>query len=432
MKKIKLNKAEWSWVLYDMAYSAYSILATVFLPIYLKVLGKIEGLSNSISTSHWGYLQSISTLAIALIAPTIGALSDYRGMKKSMFSSFFFISIASLFIMVFSENYYILLFLNLLCAIGFSGSNMIYGSYLIDVTESKRMNYISSLGFGIGYAGRCLPYVISIILYYYRPFNISTILAVKISIILTIVWWIIFTFPFLLNVKQIYGKNNMPRMVVISSFKSNLITLKKIIKDKNMMLFMSAYFFYNNGVSTIISMSTDFGYDLGISVISLSLALLVTQIIAAPSVMVFEKIARKYSTKFVILISICVFTGICSYAFFIKYSWQFWVMSITVGLVLGTLQALSKSYFGRMIPNKNQNGEYFGFFSIFSRYSSILGPLIIAIFTKLTGNSRYGLLSLVILFVIGFIILLHVKNIDKSTVNLQYSYIKADNIVDKS
>lgn len=411
--KQKLNRAEWSWALYDVAFSAFAILSTAFLPILMKLAGKPDGLSNALTTAHWGYVQSFSTLLLAVIAPVLGAIADFKGQKRRMFVFFFTVGIVSLAAMLFTGNYMALLLINFICAIGYSGTNIVYDAYLVDVTANEKMNLLSSVGFAAGYAGRCLPYLVGIVLYGTRPFGISDMTAIKFSIGITLVWWLAFTIPILRNVRQVYGREDRPTRLVARSFGSIWGTLKKIVKEKNMGFFLLAYFFYIDGVNTMISMTSDFGYDVGISVTTMALALLVTQIIAAPSVLLFERLARRITTKNVLLIAIGVFTAICTYALFLKSAWQFWVMAVVTGLVLGTIQALSRSYFGRMIPDKDRNNEYFGFFNVLARYSAILGPLMIALFTLLTGSSRYGVASVDVLFAVGFILLLRfVPNID--------------------
>ncbi|MFT9055773.1 MAG: MFS transporter [Ethanoligenens sp.] len=412
--KQKLSKVEWSWALYDVAFSAFAILSTAFLPILMKLVGKTHGLSNALTTAHWGYVQSFSTLALALLAPVLGAIADMKGMKRKLFVFFLVVALVSLASMLFTDNYAILLLANLICAIGYSGTNIVYDAYLVDVTGNGRMNLLSSVGFAVGYAGRCLPYLAGIVLYGTLPFGITPVTAIKISIGITLVWWLAFTIPFLHNVQQLYSREDKPARLVTQSFGSMWTTLKKIVREKNMGFFLIAYFFYIDGVNTIISMTSDFGYDVGISVTTMALALLVTQIVAAPAVLLFERVARRITTKNVLLIAIGVFTAICTYALFLKSAWQFWVIAIATGLVLGTIQALSRSYFGRMIPDKSRNNEYFGFFNVLARYSAILGPLMLSLFTLLTGSSRYGVASIDVLFLIGFILLLRfVPNIDR-------------------
>lgn len=412
MKLFKLSKQEFGWVLYDWAFSAFAILQTAILPIYLKLIGKGIGLSNAATTSQWGLVQSVSTLIVALIAPVLGGIADYRGKKKILFTVFFVIAVLSLGTMVVSDNYFVLLLLNIVCTIGYSGTNIIYDAYLVDVAGDKRMNFISSLGFSVGYFGRCIPFLANILLVTLHPFGITEAAAIKTGIAITFFWWLVFTIPFLRNVRQIYGNPEKPKRIISASFKNVWHTLRQIIKERDVALFLIAYFFYIDGVNTMFTMSTDYGADLGISSGQMILALLLTQIVAFPSVLIFERIAKRTSTKKIILAAIAVFTLICLYAAFMSKAWQFWIMAVMTALVLGTIQALSRSYFGRILPDKNRNNEYFGFYSILGRYSSVIGPLLISLFTILTGSSRYGVLSLVALFIIGFAFFTRVRDID--------------------
>ena len=282
----------------------------------------------------------------------------------------------------------------------------------MDVTTDEKMNFVSSIGYAIGYWGRCLPYIISLILYATNPFN-NVILEFQIAIAITAVWWLVFTIPMLKNVKQVYGSTENPKNLIARSFQNVWTTMKKISTDKKVLLFLIAYFFYIDGVNTLITMSTDYGYDVGINQTQMALALLATQIIAAPSVMLFERLAKFLSTKIVIMFSIVLFTAICIYAFFMTHNYQFWIMAIAAAFGLGTIQALSRSFFGQILPNKNSNNEYFGFITYCGRYSSILGPLMLSIFTIITGQSKYGVLSIVVLFIIGFIVFIFIPDIDR-------------------
>ncbi len=399
--------------MYDVAFSAFAILSTAFLPILLKLTGKAEGLGNALTTAHWGYLQSGSTLLLALLAPILGAAVNFRGQKKRMFLFFFACGVLSLAAMLFTNSYFLLLLANFICAVGYSGTNLIYDAFLVDVTTDKRMNFLSSAGFAAGYSGRCLPYVAGILLYGLRPFGLTAVTAIKCAIGITLVWWLVFTLPFLRHVRQRYGRGQTPPHFVRCSFSNMWGTFREILGQRGIACFLLAYFFYIDGVNTMISMTSDFGYDIGISVTTMALALLVTQIVAAPSVLLFEKLARRRGTKTVLSIAICLFTAICTYALFLRTAWQFWLMAILTGLVLGTIQALSRSYFARMIPDKSKSNEYFGFFNVLARYSAILGPLLISLFTLLTGTSRYGIVSLDLLFVAGLVIfIVFVPNID--------------------
>lgn len=403
----KLTRTQFSWVLYDLAFSAFAILQTAILPLYLKNIGRLGHISDAVTTSQWGLIQTVSTAAIALLAPILGAVAEFKGMKKILFNCFLIISIAALGVMAFIGNYNTLLIINLICSIGYTGTGIVYDSYIIDVTTNDdSMNFLSSFGFAIGYWGRCIPFIISILLMTMLPFGITSNLAIQISIGITALWWLGFSYPMLRNVKQVYGTNERPKNLIRTSFKNVWLTLKKIMLDKRIALFLLAYFFYIDGVNTLITMSTEYGADVGINQTQMVLALLATQIIAAPSVMLFEHLAKVFSTKKVILFSIAIFASICSYAFFMTHAYQFWIVAIATALVLGTIQALSRSYFGQILPDKNQNNEYFGFYNILGRYSSFVGTGLISLFTIVTGSSRFGILSIVTLFVIGFVIFL--------------------------
>ena len=413
MEKQKLSNIERSWSFYDVACSAFSLILTAIIPLYVKSVGASFGFDGTQTTSHWGVIQSTSTLFVALLAPVLGAMADYKGKKRMFFNFFFFLAILSLLAMAFFDNYYVLLGINFLAFIGYAGSNIFYDAFLVDVTVDSRMDYISSLGFGLGYIGSCVPFIISILLITLEPFGMTGAVPIKLSFAINAVWWLIFTIPFLRNVHQKYGKDEKPVHIVAQSFRHVVATMKLIFKDRTMCLFLIAYFFYIDGVDTIITMSTSFGSDLGIDTNQMIFALLATQVVAFPAVLICAKLAEKFSTKKILLFSIAMYVGICVFGYFLAHAWQFWVLAIAVAIVQGTIQALSRSYFGRMIPNKDNSNEYFGFFNILGRYATVLGPLLMALFATLTHDTRNGVLSITLLFIAGFVIFLFVPDIDK-------------------
>ncbi len=412
MNKQRLTKQEICWSLYDVANSAYILLLTAVIPIYMKSVGAAAGYSNSETTSHWGVIQAAGTFVVALLAPVLGAMADYQGRKKRFFAFFFGLSIVSMFAMIFVDNYFVLLVINLITSLGYAGANNFYDAFLVDVTTDDRMDYVSSFGYAVGYIGSCIPFIVCILLILLQPFGLSGTMPVKISLGITAVWWLVFTIPMLRVVKQKYGLTDPPKKLVRSSICSVWKTFRKILKDKKIGLFLLAYFFYIDGVDTIIRMSTSFGADVGIAESQLVLALLVTQIVAFPAVLVCAKLVNRFSSRNIILFSIAVYVGICVFGFFLSTAWQFWVLAIAVAVVQGTIQALSRSYFGKLIP-KEANNEYFGFYNILGKYATILGPLLMALFTTLTGNSRYGVLSIAVLFVAGFVTFCFVPDVEK-------------------
>ncbi len=413
MKKLKLTKEEVSWSLYDVANSAFSMMLTAMIPPYVATIGQSLGRSAADTSSEWAFIQSGATLAVALLSPILGVLADRRGKKKKFFASFFVLAITMFFAMVFIDNYFVLLAVNLLAGIGYAGANIFYDAFLIDVTADERMDFISSLGYAVGYIGSCIPFIISILLYMFTPFGLDVMSAVKVGMFINAVWWLVFTIPMMKHVKQRYYTKEIQGNVLSTAFCKLRGTLKHIVKDKRVGLFLLAYFFYIDGVDTIIKLSTSYGQSVGLDTTAMIVALLVTQLVAFPAVLLFAKISNLFSTKKVLLVSVATYVGICIFGYFLEQEWQFWVLAIAVGLVQGTIQALSRSYFGKLIPKENNN-EYFGFYNIFGKYATIIGPILMGVFTKITGDSRYGVLSIILLFIAGFVTLLFVPDIDSS------------------
>lgn len=410
--KTKLTKAEISWSLYDVASSAYTLMLTAMIPPFVASIGNMTGLTGADTTAHWSFVQSGATLTVALLAPILGAMADHKGKKKLFFLSFFTMAVVMFLAMAFVDNYYLLLAINVVAGIGYAGSNIFYDAFLIDVTDDERMDYISSFGYALGYIGSCVPFIASILLYTFTPFGMSALTAVKIGIFINAVWWIVFTIPFFKYVKQRFSVENNEGKLVTSSFKRVFKTAKLISKNKAIGLFLLSYFFYIDGVDTIIKLSTSYGQALGLNTTSMIIALLVTQVVAFPAVLIFAKIAKRFSPKKVILFSIGMYIAITIFGFFLSHEWQFWTLAIAIGMVQGTIQALSRSYFGKLIPKENNN-EYFGFYNIFGKYATVIGPLLMGFFTMLTKNPRYGVLSIVLLFVAGFITFIFVPDVEK-------------------
>jgi UMF1 family MFS transporter len=302
-----------------------------------------------------------------------------------------------------------------LAGIGYAGSNIVYDAFLVDVTEDDRMDYVSSFGFAIGYIGSCVPFIISIALVMAGgKIGLTGLAPVKIVFAINAVWWLLFSIPFVKDVKQVHGVEEGAKNIVADAFVKVMGSIKTILKNKTIALFLLAYFFYIDGVDTIIKMSAIYGDSVGIDTPNMIIALLVTQIVAFPAVLIFAKVAKRFSAKKVILSAVAVYIGICVFGYFLQYAWQFWTLAITVGLVQGTIQALSRSYFGRLIPDKNRSNEYFGFYNILGRYAAVLGPALMGGFSLLTGNTNTGVLSIALLFIAGFVTLMFVPDKSKT------------------
>jgi len=408
-----LTKQELSWAFYDWANSAYSMTITsTILPIYFKSVAASGGMSSSNSTALWGYTISLSTMIVSLLAPILGTIADYKGNKKKFFKSFFSVGVLFTTLLAFvPENNPILL---LICygfaLVGFSGTNIFYDAFLVDVTTKERMDKVSSYGFALGYIGSTIPFIISIaivLLSQKEVLPISLALACKISFLITSVWWLIFSIPILKNVNQIYYIEP-EKNPVRKSFKRLFSTLKAIKNHRNIFLFLIAYFFYIDGVDTIIGMATSYGTDLGISMVSLLIILLVTQFVAFPFTILYGRLAEKFGGKKLLYAGVITYTIISIYGYFIKTTLDFWILAMAVGSAQGGIQAISRAFYGKMVPKEHAN-EFFGFYNIFGKFAAIMGPFLVAIITQITGQTRNGILSLIVLFVIGFICLTRVN-----------------------
>lgn len=411
---IKLNKIEKSWALYDWANSAYSMTITsTILPLYFKGVYTSSGGSTPMSTAYWGYANSIGTLIIAILAPIMGTIADYKGYKMKFFNIFFIIGIVftGLLAAVPTTLWGLLLLFYILNSIGFSGSNIFYDAFLVDVTSEERMDEVSTMGYALGYIGSTIPFIICmaiVILAQYNIIPISTSSASKISFVLTAIWWGLNTIPMIKNVKQIHGidvENN----IVGNSFKRLGKTLKNVKKHKNIFLFLVSYFFYIDGVNTIITMATSYGSDLGISNTNLLIILLLTQFVAFPFSILYGSLANKYSGKVMLYAGVIIYIFICVYAYFINSALDFWILAMLVGSSQGGIQAISRSYFGKIVPKESAN-EFFGFYNIFGKFAAIIGPFLVGIVTQITGKSNYGVFSIIVLFIIGGIVLIKVPD----------------------
>lgn len=408
--KFRYTKEERSWIMQDWANSAYSIMiTTAVFPLFFKAVASSGGLSDATSTAYWGYANAIGTLIVSVLAPILGALADYKNQRMPMFT-FFTLSgiIATLAFSFAPEGSWLYLFIfYVISAIGFSGANIFYDGSIIDVTTNDRMDRVSSAGFGWGYIGSSIPFVIFIIFQLTGILPISQTLLVKLGFVMTAIWWFVFTIPYWRHVEQ---KSYIPRetQLIKNSFKRLWGTLKGIKAYKQAFLFLIAYFFYIDGVGTIFKMATAIGSDIGLSSNDLIVVMLVVQFVAFPFSILYGVLAKRFGAKNMIFIGIVTYTFICIYALQLESLTAFIILGLLVGTAQGGVQSLSRSLFGQLIPKERAN-EFFGFYNIFGKFAAVVGPFLVGIIAQLTGNSLDGVFALIILFIIGGILLMFVK-----------------------
>lgn len=492
----RFTKKEWSWIMYDWANSIYAtnICAAIYPSIFATIVsgGDIK----------WGYATSAATLIVALLAPFLGALADYKGMKKKLFTVFTLIGCLMTPIMAFTAHWKLCLVGYVFSRIGFSGSCLFYDSFLTDVTTDERMDKVSSWGYAMGYiGGSTIPFVISIamlLIFDYSPF------AQAFSVVITSVWWLVFSIPMLKNVHHEHYIEKPEKFNASAIIKGVGKTFRDICGCAGLLIFVLAYFFYIDGVDTIINISTAYGATLGLGTTGMILALLVTQIVAVPCSIWFAKIADKFNARKALIGAVTIYLIICILGFYMGFSmepsqdayetvfnktyetleidadlkedadalladvmsaWKaeypeeelgevsealvpvkealfaaadanmdkvtafrdaisfstilFWVMATMVGTVQGGIQAVSRSYFGKLIPKERSN-EFYGFFDIFGKFASFLGPVIYSTCAALTGRSSIGVLGLAALFLAGLLLLVCGKKafeqLDKSKI----------------
>lgn len=412
----RFTKAEKSWIMYDWANSIYAtnIMAAIF-PIYFAMQ------ANETGNKLYGFAVSAAALVVALLAPILGAVGDFSGMKKKLFAGFLVLGLVFTAVMAAFEDWRLMLVGFILSRIGFSGSCLFYDSFLTDVTTPERMDRVSSWGYAMGYiGGSTIPFIISIAVMLLLN---QSVLSYKIAILIVVVWWAVFSIPFLKNVKQQYSVEDAPQALAKEAFRNAWKTFKDILKDKKILFFIIAYFFYIDGVDTIISMATNYGETLGLGAIGMILALLITQIVAVPFSILFGNLAKKVGAMRMIAIAVCVYFVITILGFFMGFNIEqaelsggdidaalklsstlFWILATLVGTVQGGIQALSRSYFGQLIPPERSN-EYYGFLDIFGKFSCVIGPALYAATYAATGRASLGILSIIVLFFGGMVAL---------------------------
>ena len=402
MKKFILNKSEKQWVSYDVGNSAFTLLITTIMPIYFNSLAQKDGMSAVDYLAYWGYAASVTTLIVAFLGPILGTFSDLPKMRKKIFVGTLVVGVIGCLSLGIMPGWFMFLVVFVIAKVGYSASLVVYDSMLSDITKNDRMDIVSSYGYAYGYIGSCVPFVISLLLVLGgSKIGISTGLAMNLAFWVTALWWVGFSLPLIKNYQQIYFVKPKAHPVK-DSFVRLGHTFKDIAKNKHVFVFLLAFFFYIDGVYTIIAMSVAYGQALGLSSTGLLLALLVTQIVAFPSALLLGRLTHKFQASRILGITILAYLGIAIFAVQLNHQWEFWFLAVMVGLFQGTIQALSRSYYAKIIPPE-KSGEYFGIYDICGKGASFLGTALMGFVGQMTGNISLGVVVIVVMFVIGFI-----------------------------
>lgn len=403
ISKNKLTHLEKYWILYDVGNSAFIMLVSTIIPIYFKNIASGYGVSASDSTAYWGYAISVSTLIVAILGPVLGTLADTKGYKKPLFTLFLMMGVLGCASLSIPSAWLVFLIVFVIAKVGVSGSMIFYDAMLSDVTEDGRMDYLSSLGYAWGYIGSCIPFTVSLLMIMNaEKLNMDTSFATGLAFILNALWWLAVTIPLLKSYKQI-NYVEVEKDALKNAFKRISSLLKDIKNQKEIFIFLLAFFFYIDGVYTIIEMATSYGKDVGISDNNLLFALLLTQVVAFPFAIIFGRLSKRYKTQDLISFCIIGYFLIAVFALQLDKAWEFWFLAVCVAVFQGAIQALSRSYFAKIIP-KEKSSEYFGFYDIFGKGASFTGTLMMGISTQLSGSSKTGVAFISLMFVAGFII----------------------------
>lgn len=402
------SKKELSWILYDCANSAYSMaITTALFPIYFGMIGGNE--------MNLGYYNSFASIIIAILSPVLGTIADFRGMKKRLFTLFSIIAIFSTLFLSFAGELGLPLLMAffILGSVTFAGSNIFYDAFLVDVTNDERMDNISTAGFAYGYIASVIPFMFC--LGAVLIFGMKNPLGYQIGFIITALWWLVLTIPMYKNVDQVYGVDPVPNPVK-ESFSTIFHTLKNIKKNKVVVIFLCSYFLYIDGVDTIIKMVIPYAKSVldadKFNTLVLLGILIYVQIVAFPFAIIYGKLADKFGTKTMIKVGIITYMVSVFFAYFMSNLIHVFVLSTFIASAQGGIQALSRSYYAKIIPKENAN-EFFGFYNIFGKFAAIVGPFIMSLITTITHNPRYSILGIIPLFVVGYIIMLQLPKEEK-------------------
>ena len=421
---MKLTKLEKSWILYDIGNSAFILLVTTLLPIYFNALASGAGISESDYLAYWGYAGSTATILVAILGPICGTLADQK-YKKPLFLGALALGALGCAALSAAWSWLSFLVIFVIARVGYNSANVFYDSMLPEVTTEERMDHVSTMGYALGYIGSVIPFALCLVLVLlHDSFGLSQVTALIISFLITAVWWVGCTVPLLKGYKQTAFRERVGNPVG-QTFRQLGKTFMEARKHKHIFVYLLAFFFFIDGVYTIIDMATAYGTSLGLDTTGLLLALLVTQIVAFPCSIIFGRLSAKYDTALLVKICIICYTGITVFAVFLRFQWQFWMLAVLVGMFQGGIQALSRSYLGKIIPAE-QSGEYYGLMDICGKGASFVGTTLIAVISQATEGMTFSIFglpvantgiavgSIAVLFAIGFVLFCKADKLNKA------------------
>jgi len=418
------RKAILSWTLYDWANSAFATtVMSGFFPVFFKAYWS-TGTSVQTSTFYLGTANSIAAILVAAMAPILGAIADKGSVKKRFLGFFAFLGaiMTGALWLVQAGQWQMAALFYIIGTIGFSGGNIFYDSLLPSVASEKKVDYVSSLGFALGYIGGGLLFVVNVLMYL-KPemFGIPDgATGIRLSFISVAVWWIVFSLPIFLFVKEPKNEDSMPfHKAITAGWKQLKGTLTEIRHLKVVGTFLLAYWFYIDGVDTIIKMAVDYGTSLGFPAESLIIALLLVQFVAFPAALLYHKFAQKIGVKKAIQVAIVGYAIITVFGVLMQTPLHFYILAMMIGLFQGGIQALSRSYYTRLIP-ESKSAEFFGFYNMLGKFAAVIGPFMIGLVTVLTGSNRIGMLSILILFLLGAVLLRKVDEDEGKKMVVEY------------
>ena len=413
-EKFKLTPLEKSWILYDIGNSAFILMVSTQIPIFFNALADGAGVNEDLYLSYWGYAGSVATVLVAIIGPICGTLAD-RNRKKAFFLLSVALGALGCAALGFVSHWLVFLGVFVVARVGYSSSIVFYDSMLTEVTAEDRMDNVSSLGYAWGYIGSVMPFVLCLLLVLMpETFGLSLGSAMIIAFVLIAIWWIGCTVPLAKQYRQT-AIVSREKGSVLDAFRQLAATLRDVRREKHIFLYLLSFFFFIDGVYTIIDMATAYGTALGLDTTGLLLALLWTQVVAFPCAIAFGRLSVKHDTGKLIKICIIAYTCINVFGIFLMTQWQFWILATCVGMFQGGIQALSRSYLGKIIPTE-RSGEFYGLMDICGKGASFVGLTLVSFVSQVMAghtvtvfgltlqNENIAVASLLVLFMAGYVL----------------------------